>query len=314
MESISGLNSTTNTANKLRNIIEGNVKPNYQVAPTDVFTLIISFITCPFMVLFNVMVIMAVKRRQRLQTNSNILLDCLAATDALTGLITQPAFILWKTFGLTGGEDHIRALRLIYFAAIQALSACSCLHLMLVTGERLVAIKFIMHYPFIVTKKTIKVAVISCWIVSLTPVSFKFMEVLKIQSLAVPGFLLFVVSSCIIFVVSVYAVLYLETRRHQKLIKGQQMPQEEVQRFLKENKALQTTVYVVGAVAVCYLPLALQIANLLKKRTAIIAPELIRTVVLLNSLLNPLVYCWRQKEIRKFVFKTKTQAVNPHSE
>ena len=152
------------------------------------------------------------------------------------------------------------------------------------------------------------------WIVSLTPVIFKFMGVPKIHSLAVPGFLLFVVSSCIIFVVSVYAVLYLETRRHQKLIKRRQMPQEEVQRVLKENKALQTTVYVVGAVAVCYLPLALQIANLLKKRTAIIAPELIRTVVLLNSLLNPLVYCWRQKEIRKFVFKTKTQAVNPHSE
>ena len=266
------------------------------------------------MVLFNVMVIMAVKRRRRLQTNSNIFLACLAATDALTGLITQPAFILWKTFGLTGGEDHIRASRLIYAAAMQALSACSCLHLMLVTGERLVAIKFTMHYPFIVTKKTIKVAVISCWIVSLTPVSFKFMGVPKIQSLAVPGFLLFVVSSCIIFVVFVYAVLYLETRRHHKLIKGRQMPQEEVQRFLKENKALQTTVYVVGAVAVCYLPLALQISNLLKKRTAIIAPEWIRTVVLLNSLLNPLIYCWRQKEIRKFVFKTKTQAVNPHTE
>lgn len=168
--------------------------------------------------------------------------------------------------------------------------------------------------PIYCYQETIKVAVISCWIVSLTPVSFKFMGVPKIQSLAVPGFLLFVVSSCIIFVVFVYAVLYLETRRHHKLIKGRQMPQEEVQRFLKENKALQTTVYVVGAVAVCYLPLALQISNLLKKRRAIIAPEWIRTVVLLNSLLNPLIYCWRQKEIRKFVFKTKTQAVNPHTE
>ena len=153
MESISGLNFTTNTATKLRNITEGNVKPNYQVAPTDVVTLIISFITCPFVVLFNVMVIMAVKRRRRLQTNSNILLACLAATDALTGLITRPAFILWKTLGLTGGEDHIGASRLIYVSAMQALSACSCLHLMLVTGERLVAIKFTMRYPFIVTKK-----------------------------------------------------------------------------------------------------------------------------------------------------------------
>ena len=204
------------------------------------------------MVLFHVMVIMAVKRRRRLLTNSNILLACLAVTDAITGLIFNAASVYSvENIRVDWWEDHIRASRLIYFAAMQALSACSCLHLMLVTGERLVAIKFTMRYPFIVTKKTIKVAVISCWIVSLTPVIFKFMGVPKIQSFAVP-FLLFVVSSCILFVVSVYAVLYLETRRHQKLIKGQQMPQEEVQRFLKENKALQTTVYVVGAVAVSY--------------------------------------------------------------
>ena len=35
------------------------------------------------------LVIMAVKRRSRLQTNVNILLVCLAVTDALTGLTTQ---------------------------------------------------------------------------------------------------------------------------------------------------------------------------------------------------------------------------------
>ena len=69
---------------------------NVPLKASDIITIIINSITCPFTVLLNVLVIMAVKRRQRLQTNSNILLACLAATDALTGLIVQPSFILWK--------------------------------------------------------------------------------------------------------------------------------------------------------------------------------------------------------------------------
>ena len=43
----------------------------------------------------------------------------------------------------------------VHVKAIGVLSVCSCLHLMLVTGERLVAIKFTMHYLHIVTTKNI---------------------------------------------------------------------------------------------------------------------------------------------------------------
>ena len=39
------------------------------------------------------------------------------------------------------------------------------------------------------------------------------------------------------------------------MIKTQQMPQEEVERFAKDNKALKTTVYVVGALALCFSPM-----------------------------------------------------------
>lgn len=48
------------------------------VEATEVTNLIIHSIACPFtiMLLTDVMVILAVKRRRRLQTKSNILLDC----------------------------------------------------------------------------------------------------------------------------------------------------------------------------------------------------------------------------------------------
>ena len=122
------------------------------------------------------------------------------------------------------------------------------------------------------------------------------------------AFSLFVVSSCIVFVASGYAVLYVETRRHRKLIKIQQMPQEEAERFRKENKALKTTVYVVSALMLCFLPMALRLVIHLMKRPEIISSQWVRTFAMLNSLLNPLIYCCRQEEMRDFVFKTRTQA------
>lgn len=48
------------------------------VEATEVTNLIIHSIACPFAILLtDVMVMLAVKRRRRLQTKSNILLDCL---------------------------------------------------------------------------------------------------------------------------------------------------------------------------------------------------------------------------------------------
>ena len=49
-------------------------------------------------------------------------------------------------------------------SSLRTLSVCSCLYLMLVTCDRLIAIKFTMRYPYLVTKRNIKVAVIVIWV------------------------------------------------------------------------------------------------------------------------------------------------------
>ena len=135
----------------------------------SIITIIINGITCPFTVVLNVLVIMAVKRRRRLQSNSNILLACLAATDALTGLVVQPSFIVWKTFDLlnyNGIERSIAEGCHKFF--LRTLTVCSSLHLILITCERLIAVKFTMSYPCIVTKRKFMMAVIIFWAFSFT--------------------------------------------------------------------------------------------------------------------------------------------------
>ena len=283
---------------------------NVPLKASDIITVIINSIACPFTVLLNVLVIMAVKRRPRLQTNSNIFLACLAATDALTGLIVQPSFILSKLFLLLGAVNNEEIFN-FHNASLNTAIISSSFHLTLVTFERLIAIKFTMRYLNVITKKNIKIAVTVFWIIAFTSGSFR---LFKMQLTILRFVVTLVLVSCMLFVSLAYMILYREARRHQKKIKTQQLPQEEVERFTKENKALKTTVFVLGAVIFCLLPgggyLILLVSGL-SRTSLLILESWVRTCGMLNSFFNPLIYCWRQKEMRKFIFGTRTQVVHP---
>ena len=261
---------------------------------------IINSITCPFTVLLNVLVIIAVKKRRRLRTNSNILLACLAVTDAFTGLFGQPSYVLWRIFlifGLGGSE----ILKQFNVSVMATLSSASNLHLMLVTFERLIAIKYAMHYSNVVTNNKLKIAVLAIWIIGFVSgilVALKmYLAMLYIASL--------ITISCIVLVAFAYVILYHETCRHRRKIKAQQLPQEEVERSIKENKALKTTVFVVGAIIVSLLPLGFCLIGTATDLfdTCPIDEPIWKTCSMLNSFVNPLIYCWRQNEMRKFVLR-----------
>ncbi|KAL9968193.1 hypothetical protein ACROYT_G026537 [Oculina patagonica] len=166
MDNISS-SSFTNITNKLVNISKEVKARNVIYEVTFIINVIINSIACPLTVLLNVLVIMAVKRRPRLQSNTNILLACLAATDVFTGLVTQPLFLLDKMFEFLGMTKFETQFYFFWAFSLRVLTVCSCLHLTLVTCERLIAIKFTMRYPYLVTGRNIKVAVIAAWIFSL---------------------------------------------------------------------------------------------------------------------------------------------------
>ena len=307
MANVSRSNSTSKVLNTM---VDQELTFPLQVS--YITNIILNSISCPFTVLLNVLVILAVKSRPRLQSKPNILLACLAATDAMNGLAAQPFFI----FALTLTLLRINKQTLEFSIVIQnlvsrALYVCSALHLILVTWERLVAIKFTMNYPYIVTNRNIKLAVITFWIVCV------FSEVVALitnQTIFTNALTGLVLIACVIFVSSSYGMLYRETRRHERLIKAGQLPQEEKERFSKERKALKTTVYVVGAVLICLTPVAawLLVSSILRvsdeefwvqlTQLRQLTRSTVRTLVNLNSLLNPIIYCWRQKEMRQFVF------------
>ena len=119
-----------------------------------------------------------------------------------------------------------------------------------------------------------------------------------------------VLTFCVVFMTTSYAILYKEAARQKNKLKAQQLPQEDVERFVKERKALKTTVYVVGAVLLCLSPGALsKFVYIIAEQNSTYLAQWFRTTAMLNSLLNPLIYCWRQKEMRLFVFRMSSPAV-----
>ena len=276
-------------------------------------SIIINGITCPFTFILNVLVIAAVKRRPRLQSNANILLACLAVTDALIGLTAQPLFVLSKICLVLRINNCV--ILEIHEICFGLLSTCSCVHLMLVVFERLVAIKFPFRYPYIVTRRNIKLAVSFCWIYC-TSWIFVAQYLIDKENRRL-RFLIFAhtMVPSVVFVLSSYGVLYFETRRHQTKIKAQQLPQNEKETFIAESKALKTTALVFGALVLCLFP---AVFTFLRGAVGIQTKKgkfasVVVTFAMLNSLMNPWIYCWRQREMRKFVFRRSPRQVTDNN-
>ena len=98
--------------------------------------------TCPFTVLLNALIMVAVKTKRRLQTHPNILLACLALTDLMVGLVVPPLHTAITIFLLQGKDANefcdIHFAFSISFAIFIFLTAS---HLILLSGERYLAIK-----------------------------------------------------------------------------------------------------------------------------------------------------------------------------
>ena len=114
---------------------------------------VLSLVACLFTIFLNALVMVAVKTKRRLQTHPNILLACLAFTDLMAGLVAQPLHIT-KTILLIRGKDFHEFCDIdLAFSVSNAflVLATSC-HLVLISGERYLAIKHTFTHATVVTK------------------------------------------------------------------------------------------------------------------------------------------------------------------
>ena len=279
------------------------VHSNSTQAPAATLILIITnIITAPVTSLLNGLVIIVVKTKPRFKTMSNIALACLATTDCFMGVIGQPTFIAVCIVNLKAGTSNTHCfIRQLSRAVLTVLVRASLLHLALIHLDRYIAIKHPYRYTTMVTATRILCSSALAWTVALlSTATSPFLNEKLFKPLTDDTIIALFCTTIITFF---QIVLYYETRRHEKQIAAHQVSENDREKFVKEKKALKLTTTVLFFLLLTYLPVV--VVGILIRNTffdslnaAHIAYAIASFLILLNSLINPVIYCIRRREFR----------------
>ena len=210
----------------------------------------LNIFTFPFAILLNSLVIVAVKTNRRLRTKSNISLACLATTDFAVGLIVQPLVITNFSLFFIGSSPQTMTSTFVWVSSAvgQTCTAASLLHLLLMSGERYLAIKHPFAYENgLVTEARIITASGLAWMCAAI--------VYGIRVSILPEISLVFISAVISTVVYCHVVIYKEVRRNTQQIIANQVSLAVKEKLLKNKKAFNTTVVIVLTLFLCYIPI-----------------------------------------------------------
>ena len=272
---------------------------------TCIFNAVFSLITCAG----NFIILHAIRKDQHLHSPCFILLCCLAFSDLLVGAICQPFLVAHKIAELLDNFPTYCTLRIIHNLSAYITSSVSLFTLAAVSIDRLLALTLHLRYSVIVTVRRVFQTAFSLWIFSTAVVILKFwMKPAEWNFL--PLVILFLTLILIAFSTS---KIFQIVRRHQRQINDQDMAALSLERqantvnVLKCKKSAVTVLYIYGLLLIFYLPFGVTMlveAFIGYTRSVKIAYDYTSTAVFINSLLDPLVYCWRIREIRRAVKNT----------
>ena len=191
-------------------------------------------------------------------------------------------------------------VNLAFMISFAIFSVASLYHLVLISGERYFAIKHSFTHGTVVTKARLLFASAVVW-VSSTGIPLSFQNVSRKIIAAVS-----LVVTSLALIICLQVVVYKEVRRHEKQILSQVTSVAAREKIQKEKKALKLTTVVITVVILCYFPSFICRVVLYFFGEKILISDTFKTVVLflvpvpviINSLLNPVVYSVRNTQFR----------------
>ena len=256
-------------------------------------------------IMLNIVTIYAIRRTSSLPKTLKTLLLSLAFSDVGVGLFVQPLYTFSLVKWLKLDRPSCNAYQVKNISSI-FFSAASFLGVVAVSVDRVLAVHLHLRYQELVTHKRVVTVVISIWVFS------AFISLLVLWSSSATQNLVILVIAAIGFIVSfvVYTRIYLTVRRHKKQILSMQI-QEIVQAGEKAHftALIKSTVglfYVYLVFLISYLPFFICIAVVRIYGSSIAFRKVFIfswTLIFLNSSLNPVIYCWKMRHIRRAIIE-----------
>ena len=266
-----------------------------------IIIIVVNTLTLPLTAALNALVMIAVKKKPLLREHkSKIALALLASTDFVVGVIVQPVNVAMM---ITVLNDDISgetcALQVFTRALSRVVVSASFFHMVLISGERYLAMKHSFAHFTLLTETRLLVASVLAWLLSIIlHINFAVNE-----SVFMPINNTFY-GLCLTFIIFCHVTVYREIRRHEKQIASQRMTVEAREQFQKDKKAFKVTFIIIIVLILCYLPIPILSAVLDRFRSKIslevlyICFFLTTLMAFLNSFFNPIIYSFRLREFR----------------
>ena len=260
----------------------------------------------------NMLVLSALWHCTSLHAPSKALLCNLAAADFLVGVLAEPLATVYYTVSVLGNRSLCHKVRSVWLPVGTLLSSVSLVVMVLITVDRLLAIHLRSRYREVVTLRRVVIVLIFAWTVGgpLLPLTGTLAGKAMysyVAAIAIP-LCIFVSSLC-------FYLIYKKLR--QQTIKIHVFPRhgDEGTVTLQHSsggqvnvsdykRSVNTTMCLYVTMLVCYVPYFGAVAVLAVcgwNANVEAAMAVAETLIMFNSSLNPVLYCWRIKEVWQVV-------------
>ena len=205
------------------------------------------------------------------------------------------------------GAGPFCTLEKLSVVAMTVVSFASLSHLVSINIDRYIAIKYSLRYLETVTKQRLKAGILLNWVLTtlvfIEQIGFAMIDSKSVFMKVTDAILIFIGLVFVAVIIYTNRYVFRETGRQKKRIQTEQVTHEEAKRMKKDRKVTNTLAIILGAVALTYSPAiiasTLSSINTLEPGATNILGRWSSNSVLLGSLLNPVIYCWRIKKLRR---------------
>ena len=254
----------------------------------------------------NALILVALQKETSLHPPAKLLFQSLAVTDFCAGLVSQPLFAV----ALMADLVKINYSHEGYIVTGFILCGISVLTSTSISVDRLLALLLGLRYRHVVTLRRTRAVIVCFFVTAVTCGTMHFWN----QTIAWIAIIFFGVVSLITSILS-YTKIYLKLRQHQAQVQehsnqGQPIGGGIPLNIARYKKTVSSIAWVQLVLLICYLPyLIVSILSLSIKSNEKLNVFYFATVtqIYLNSSLNPILYCWKIKEVRRAAKDTISQ-------
>ena len=254
----------------------------------------------------NTLILVALPKENSLHPPSKLLFRNLAITDLCVGIIAEPLLVAYLISLVKQRWDICYYLHFADFVIGAILCSVSLLTLTAISVDRLLAVSLGLRYRQVATLRKAYLSVIVMWVLSVViGVAFYYLD----QTPILDWSRFTAISICVCILSLCYTKIFFALRRSQIHVQGQ--VKRAIPLYLaRYRKAVYSALWVQVTLVVCYLPFG--IATTIPE-ISLSVYLMTLTLLLLNSSLNPLLYCWKIREVRQAVKDTIRQLFSSSS-